>query len=159
MRYLTLSIIFLLLVGSVAATGYLIRSQPNPALLNNAGYHAYQNGDVKAAEAFFKASLALAPQYERARYNLALLYFHEGRYAEAQPLFDELLKLDPENAQYHFDGAANYVARFRQKGVATTAEFEHAIAEYELADKLSPGFPHAASNARVLRKIEQELSA
>lgn len=155
----TLFVIFcaLLLVTSAAAYNVLVQSNGDPVALNNAAYYAYHDGNMLASEAALKAAIALDPTYEKARYNLALLLFQEGKYAEAEQHFTWLIRRVPDNAQYHFDYAANYVARFRHEGRASAADFDRAISEYRLADQLSPGFPHAQKNAQVLTKIKEEL--
>ncbi len=156
-RLLLTVIVLLVLIGSVSAYTVLVQEDLTPVELNNIAYYAYHDGDYAAAEAAYLAALALDPSYEKARYNLALLLFELERYEEAHPHFAQTLALAPGNAGYHFDYAANYVAWFRQLDRASAADFDHAIAEYDLVEQLSPGFPHAAENAAVLRAIKAEF--
>ncbi|MBR9693109.1 tetratricopeptide repeat protein [Candidatus Woesearchaeota archaeon] len=150
-------IVGLILIGSVTAATYLIKSDGDPAALNNAAYYAYHEGDLERAEALYLSALALDPTYENAHYNLALLYFEQGRFDDAHEHFAYALTLDDSNPHYHFDYAANYVARFRQADEASVADFDHAIEHYMIAEALEPGFPHAQQNIDVLTQIKHEF--
>ncbi len=154
-----LLVIAALLAGSAAAAGVLIRAQSPAAGLNDAGYYAYKAGQAGAAEQLFLAAIAQDATYQRARYNLATLYFNEERYDDAAAQLETLVALAPDDARYRFDLAVNLVASMRARGTAPLAEFDRAIALYQDADRLSPGFPHATENAAVLERIRAELVA
>jgi|GEM_PF-5059187 len=147
----------LLLVGSVAAARYLIVAPRDPSALNNAAYTAHEEGQLELAEALYLSAINLDPSYELGRYNLALLYFEEEKYDKADEQFVWLLDNAEDKAAYHYDYAVNYVARFRSKGEASVEDFNHAIAHYEWADHLEPGYAHARANADALTKIRDRF--
>ncbi len=147
----------LLLAGSVAAATYLIVGPADPGALNNAAFTAYGEGRFELAEALYLSALDLDPGYELGRYNLALLYFEEGKYEKANEQFVALLNETDDKAAYHYDYAVNYVAWFRSNGEAGAEDFDKAIAQYEFADHLEPGYAHARENVDALTRIRDSL--
>jgi len=158
MKYLTMIVIGLLLAASVAATGVIIRAQTKEAGLNDVAYYAYHDGNSDAAERLYRMALAENPSYELARYNLATLLFQEGRFTEAATELETLISLDPGKAAYHYDLAVNLVEEMRQHS-AGLDQFDRAIAEYETANRLSPGFEHVNENLAVLYKFRADAQA
>jgi Flp pilus assembly protein TadD len=68
-----------------------------PDLHNYLGI-AYGNaGMVDDAVQEFEISLKINPYYLKARLNLALLYYENDRYEEAQGQLDEVLTIQPDN--------------------------------------------------------------
>jgi len=152
-------LIALIVASSVGASGVLITAQTKEAGFNDAAYYAYHAGDLDLAEQLYLAAIDEKPSYERARYNLATLYFEEGRYDEAITQLETLTTMAPNNANYKFDLAVDMVESMKGRGTVQLAEFDRAIALYHEADVLSPGFPHAAENAAVLERIRAQFLA
>jgi type IV pilus assembly protein PilF len=67
----------------LAAVKDPLYATPEKALLN-AGICSAKKGDAAAAEDFLLKALKVQPQQPQALYNLAQLYFKQGRYAEAR---------------------------------------------------------------------------
>jgi tetratricopeptide (TPR) repeat protein len=61
---------------------------------------ASRRGDSQAAERHLTACLEFAPGYAAARYDLARLLYEQQRVAEALPMIERLLAVDPGNASY-----------------------------------------------------------
>jgi tetratricopeptide (TPR) repeat protein len=61
---------------------------------------ANRRGDLALAEQRLRASLAAAPGYAAARYDLALLLYGQQRVDEALALLERLLATEPGNADY-----------------------------------------------------------
>ncbi len=87
MRFLRLPILFLMLALPVAA-------QSTWESHTRTGEYAYAVGDTARAEAEFRAALTIAqklpppdPRLEKTLGDLARLYEHEGRFAEALPMY------------------------------------------------------------------------
>lgn len=56
----------------------------NPQTLNNLGVLSLQTGDEKAAMDYFKRALERTDEYPDVHYNLAILYYRQKNYIEAQ---------------------------------------------------------------------------
>ncbi len=150
-KTVAIALLSLLVVTSVAAAGVLIVSPTKEAGLNDAAYHRYRAGDRAGAERLYLAAIAEEPSYQRARYNLATLYFEQGRNGEAIAQLEELVTLDPSAPAYHYDLAINAIARFRAGG--EESDFWLGLAHFEEAEQLSPGFAYAVENLAVLRSF------
>lgn len=155
MKYLSTILVALLVVGSVAATGVLIRAQTREAGLNDAAYFAYGDGNHAAAERLYLAALEENPSYETARYNLATLYFEQGRFDDAIAQLEALVAEDPSNPRYHYDLAVNLVENIRQNERGFD-QWGRAMDAYRTTLALDPSFPHAAENLAVMGLIAAE---
>jgi len=100
MRTLRLLIITLMLVLPVSA-------QPTWESHTRTGEYAFAIGDIDRAETEFRAALAIAqklpppdPRLEKTLGDLARLYEHEGRFAEALPMY----QLQVAAAEYRLGG-------------------------------------------------------
>jgi tetratricopeptide (TPR) repeat protein len=153
------SMVALLVISSVIATGVLIRSATLEGGFNDVGYFEYQDGELDNAEDAFLAAIDANPEYQTARYNLATLYNEQERYVEAAAHLEVLVSLDDQNPQYYFDWAANVIAELRKNGGGDMALFDAAIEAYRTADELQPGFPHALENVAVLENIKALATA
>ena len=126
----------------------------DPDLLNNLGFYERDGGDLAKAEEYWNQALAVAPNHKEVRENLAKLYNLQGRYEEAAEQLQALVESDDGNPSYHYDLAVNQVELIRGKGYDL---FDSAIAHFERADELSPGYEHAEENVGVLKKIMDNL--
>jgi len=86
-----------------------------PALYNK-GVVLYTQGDYSGAEHAFTEAVDTDPSYDRAFYSIGLLYFELLEYDKAIFYFGSSVQLQDTNANYHFDLAQSYVARFRSDG-------------------------------------------
>jgi len=154
--FVTMTVLAVLLAGVAAATGVLIVSSTKEAGYNDAAYYANQEGKNGAAERLYLLALDENPAYETARYNLATLYFQQGKFDEAIAQLEILVRQDPSNPGYHYDLAVNLIENIRQNGKGLE-QFDRAIGEYQTAESLSPGFAYAAENLAALAKIKAEF--
>jgi Flp pilus assembly protein TadD/O-antigen ligase len=67
--------------------------------LGNLGKIQYLQGDARAAEASYLRGLALQPSWSQGHFNLAAIYINTGRPALARPELQQVLNLEPGNAQ------------------------------------------------------------
>ncbi len=150
-------IALLVTTTALAASGVLFAAKTKESGYNDAAFYAYHAGNSRASEAMYLRAIEENPQYELARYNLATLYFEERRFDDAIVQLDALLSLNSEKASYHYDLAVNLVENIRQneRGIE---HFDRAIAEYEIAERLSPGFAHATENIAALKRIKAEFT-
>jgi len=157
LKLFTVVIVALLVATTaLAATGVLIKASTKESGYNDVAFYAYQDGKLKAAEAFYLRAIEENPSYELARYNLATLYFQEERFDDAIDQLEELISLNPAKASYHYDLAVNIVENIRQHETGIE-HFDRAITEYQTAEKLSPGYAHATENIAVLERIKEEF--
>jgi tetratricopeptide (TPR) repeat protein len=87
------------------------------------------------------------------RNNLAVIYYKQGKYTEAISQLRVLIQSEPDNPSYHYDLAVNLVDKFRNSQEQILADLEEALAEYEKADSLEPGYASARENIEVLKKV------
>ena len=67
------------------------------------GVAAFQRSDYEACEQHFQRALKSRPNSPTVLTNLANSYAARGRHAEAIPLLERTLRLDPKNAQAHLN--------------------------------------------------------
>jgi Flp pilus assembly protein TadD len=108
----------------------------------NRGYAAHRLNDSDRAMADYKAAIDADPKYTDPKQKLALLAVSKGENALALPLFDELVKLKPDDAQLHYDRAAALIG---------LEEYDRAIAAYDEAIRLKPNFSLAYNNRAYAR--------
>ncbi|MDD5587428.1 MAG: tetratricopeptide repeat protein, partial [Alphaproteobacteria bacterium] len=63
---------------------------------------AHQNGLLIEAEKLYRAALTETPEHPDALALLGVVLDSQGRQAEALPLIEEALRLDPRAALFHF---------------------------------------------------------
>ncbi len=98
--------------------GKLMRLQPkNQALpdrvsnaYNQQGLALLQEGNLKDAEAAFKAASKADPKATGPLSNLGVAYFRAGRAAEAAAAFQEAIDRDPDYADARFNLGLTYIA-------------------------------------------------
>jgi len=69
------------------------------------GQQALQRGDLSKAEQLFREHIKQFPNSGEALSNLAAVHARRGRYAEAVPLYDQALKVNPKLVPVHFNAA------------------------------------------------------
>lgn len=147
----------LLLVSIVLATGFIVKTS-NPDFRNDPlfykalGNELTKKGDFDKAAIAYEQSLALAEDLE-VRNNLAVIYYREARYSEAIDQLRALVAEEPGNPSYHYDLAVNLVDKFRNTDDKNLDDLYEALAEYEKASGLSPGFSNSEQNIDVLRRV------
>ena len=153
MKFVTSTLVILVLVMSVTASTELT----DPAIISNLGFYAYEKGEYMLAEKLFLKALAEDPDYERARFNLATVYYEQERYEEAGDELIVLGELNPKNVQYHYNLGVNLITNFRY-GTHDLTDFYAEITAYETAAQLDAGFAHVQDNLRVLYIIREEFN-
>jgi tetratricopeptide (TPR) repeat protein len=105
-------------------------------------------GQHAAAEALFRAVLALHSDHAQAAYNLGCVLQHQGRLAEAEAAYRHAIAAQPD-----------YVEAFCNLGVALQDErkIDDAIAAYHNAIALRPNFEMAYCNLGVALKAADRL--
>lgn len=147
----------LMLAGMALATGFLVKTS-NPDFTNDPlfykalGNELAKKGETDKAAIAYEQSLALAEDLE-VRNNLAVIYYGEARYPEAITQLRALAAAEPGNPSYHYDLAVNLVDKFRNTDDKSLDDLYEALAEYEKASQLSPGFSNSGQNIEVLRRV------
>jgi hypothetical protein len=100
------------------------------------GSEALRQGQVQAALDAFHAALRTNPDNPRALALLGLAYFRSSRFADAQPVFEQLVKLVPGDASHRLNLGLVHLK---------LGEAELAIAELEVSRDLDPSQGRAAS--------------
>lgn len=94
MRYLILALITVLAVGLVACGGKSDSDKASDAL--NTGLQAHLAGDLTAAAAAYRETLALDPQNKYAYFNLGLIDQTNGNSQGAESNYRTALGIDPD---------------------------------------------------------------
>ena len=81
------------------------------------GIELYEQSKFSEAEKLFKKALDIMPDSEDIMYNLALTYFEQGKYKEAQGTMKNMQKLD----------CSELIGELRKKGVVFDKPAEHKI--------------------------------
>ena len=92
--------LLLILILSVSTTAHRRQDETRWKAQTGAGYQAYQQGRFSEAEHFLAAAVREAekfgpqdPRLGASLYSLALLYQAQGKYAEAEPLYERALAI------------------------------------------------------------------
>ncbi len=144
-------------VFSVNAAGY----QVQPARWHLARAVAYERGgDVAAAEAAYRATMALAPDLELGPLRLAVLLAKQDRVAEALPLFEQALAMKPGDPAIRFNLGLSLAVLGRPAEAVphfeavVAADPGHADAHQNLAEALQQtGDPDRAAEHRRLAAL------
>ncbi|MEP6703548.1 MAG: tetratricopeptide repeat protein [Acidobacteriota bacterium] len=75
--------------------------------------------------AAYRETVAIAPEYAPAWFDLGVISYNRGDYANAEKAYKEAIRIDPDNYQAH----ANLASTYRQ-----VERFAEANAEYKLAE-------------------------
>ena len=97
------------------------------------GRIAHQRGQLDAAAAEFEEVLRAVPDYRAARADYARTLIEQQRHAQAQQQLDELLGLEPDNADYLVLSATIH---------AGLGQHERAITTYQRVLAGAPGWVH-----------------
>jgi len=103
------------LKGTAAA----LAKVPKPARdLYIKGTEAASKGQNKEAAEFFNQAISLYPQFPQAMGELGMAYMKLNKYDKAAEIFEQLLKLNPNDATVHM----NYGIALNNVGIALQAE-------------------------------------
>src|SRR5258706_4511110 len=78
----------------------MIQIAPAPDTLLQAAFRFFEAADFEAAEAYCRRALAAAPANVDALTMLGIIQLTQLRYAEAEPVFEQLLQLRPDEPAY-----------------------------------------------------------
>lgn len=122
--------------GEVTSETITVRSpgQEDPAHWTGLGIDAFQNGRYSDAVAHFLHALALAPDYEYARFNLGRALLRDGRAQEALTVLTSYLETHAEDLD-----------AWRSVGTAALVNQEYARAESAFRTVLGSGARDAAA--------------
>lgn len=133
-------------MGDSAESAYLksISLEDSALARHNLGIIYSDLGLYAEAEEQFRAAVLLDPDYAMARKSLAVLLFESGRFRDATDSFRAQAQLE-ESAQAYFDlGVALVKSVMAESG--TIEDLLEARSSFAAAERISPGYPHAASN-------------
>lgn len=125
----------------------------------NLGVSFYYNKDLQQAISFLKKSIEIKNDYAKAHYSIGLAYYELKDFDNAIVNLLTFTQLEPENPNAHFDLAVAYADRFRKKELSQNIasddlnDLKEALKHYLKAEDLKPGFPHALSNAEIIKDI------
>ncbi len=138
--------------ASLDAFSSSVDAQDNPSARYNLGVVNNELGNHETSEENLRKAIELDPGNAKWRNGLAVFLFEHGRLAEAAEQFRIVIQLEPKNAQAHFDLGVSLADNVRN-GLGTVGDLLEAREHFMVAERLSPGYPHAASNAEVLSQI------
>lgn len=150
-------IMIIALAAVVIGTRVLVKSQNKDSkkdleFYKELGNYFAERDDYANAAAAYESAILMGED-EDVRNNLAVIYYNQGKYSEAISQLRILIRSEPNNPSYHYDLAINLVDRFRNSQEQSLADLEEALSEYEMTEKLSPGYSHAKDNIEVLKKV------
>jgi len=150
-------ILTIILASLALGTKLIVRTnnkdfQKDPEFYKSLGNHRLGKSDYVNAINAYETSLLLGEDAD-VRNNLAIIYHDQGEYTKALNQLRALINLKPENPSYHYDLAINLVDRFRNTAEQNQADLEEALAEFEKANTLQPGYSHSRENIDVLKRI------
>jgi Flp pilus assembly protein TadD len=126
----------------------------SPEALTRDGMSAHQRGDLEAAEALYRRSLALAPEFPTALHYLGVIQYQRNRIDEALPLLDRAVELLPQEPEFHNN---------RGLALAAAQRDAEAIAAYRSALERKPDHAGAWNNLglslQVTGDVEGALAA
>jgi len=154
---ITSIITLIVLAGIVLGTSIIVKTN-NPEFEQDASFYKAlgdyfaEHQETSKAISMYEQSLSLGKDLDVTN-NLAVLYHTTGNYKKAIEQVEELVEAKPENPSYHYDLAVNLVARFRNTEDKQMEDLYLALEEYELAERLEPGYENAKQNAEVIRQV------
>lgn len=116
------------------------------------GNYFTEQGEIEEAIIAYEKSLVYAEDTE-VRNNLAILYHEQGKYTKAIEHLRKLTQQNPDNPSSHYDLAVNLVDKFRNTQEQSLQDLLDALAEYQKAEELMPGYANAKENVEVLKKV------
>jgi tetratricopeptide (TPR) repeat protein len=114
---------------------------------NNIAFSYTQKKDFAKAEEAYKKSIEVKPDDAAAYVGLAGIYFNTGKAADAKPLVEKAVSIDPSNADAHYIYGMTLVA---ENPAAAKAQFEEFV-------KLAPTAPNAAIAKQLISELEKQV--
>jgi tetratricopeptide (TPR) repeat protein len=114
---------------------------------NNIAYSYTAKKDYANAEEAYKKSMEVKPDDAASYVGLAGIYFNTGKAAEAKPLVEKAVSIDPSNADAHYIYGMTLVAENPAK----------AKSEFEEFMKLAPTAPNAAIAKSLITELEKQI--
>jgi tetratricopeptide (TPR) repeat protein len=114
---------------------------------NNIAFSYTAKKDYGQAEEAYKKSMEVKPDDAASYVGLAGIYFNTGKAAEAKPLVEKAVSLDPSNADAHYIYGMTLVSESPAKA---KTEFEEFV-------KLAPTAPNAAIAKSLIAELEKQI--
>ena len=114
---------------------------------NNIAFSYGAKKDYANAEAAYKKSMEVKPDDAAAYVGLAGIYFNTGKAADAKPLVEKAVTIDPSNADAHYIYGMTLVSENPAK----------AKAEFEQFVKLAPTAPNAAIANSLIAELAKQV--
>ncbi len=114
---------------------------------NNIAFSYSSKKDFANAETAYKKSIEVKPDDAAAYVGLAGIYFNTGKAAEAKPLVEKAVSIDPSNPDAHYIYGMTLVAENPAKA---KAEFDEFL-------KLAPTSPNAAIAKSIVTELEKQI--
>jgi tetratricopeptide (TPR) repeat protein len=131
---------------------------------HNKGVVLHDMGKRGDAIVSFETATRADDAYAKAHYSLALAYYKIKEYEGALQELEHVIRLEPHNANAHFDLGVIHIEKFRMKestgtvAVGDLDDLRKGLAAYQQAIALEPQFPHAAQNAAIVEEVLKEYS-
>ncbi|HUR34327.1 MAG TPA: tetratricopeptide repeat protein [Vicinamibacterales bacterium] len=114
---------------------------------NNIAFSYTAKKDYAQAETAYKKSIEVKPEDAAAYVGLAGIYFNTGKAADAKPLVEKAVSIDPANPDAHYILGMTLVAENPAKA---KTEFEEFV-------KLAPTAPNAAIAKSLIAELEKQI--
>ncbi len=116
---------------------------------NNIAFSYTAKKDYANAETAYKKSMEVKPDDAAAYVGLAGIYFNTGKAADAKPLVEKAVSMDPSNADAHYI--------YGMTLVSDPANAAKAKAEFEQFVKLAPTAPNAAIANSLITELAKQI--
>lgn len=114
---------------------------------NNIAFSYTAKKDMANAEGAYKKSIEVKPDDAAAYVGLAGIYFNSGKAADAKPLVEKAVSIDPSNADAHYIFGMTLVSEDPAKAKTHFEEFV----------KLAPTAPNAAIAKSLITELEKQI--
>jgi tetratricopeptide (TPR) repeat protein len=114
---------------------------------NNIAFSYAALKDFAKAEEAYKKSMEVKPDDAAAYVGLAGIYFNTGKAADAKPLVEKAVTIDPSNADAHYIYGMTLVA---ENPAQAKAQFEEFL-------KLAPTAPNAAIAKQLITELDKQI--
>jgi Flp pilus assembly protein TadD len=125
-------------------------AKEDPDFYISLGDFFIEDGHTEKAIGAYKQALKLDPKNENVLNNLAVILHRQEDFVSAINYLRTLVELHPEKATYNYDLAINIATNY---WYTSEGSLNEAIAYFEEAEFLEPGYKQAVQNVDVLKEV------
>lgn len=154
-KKIVIPVILTVILSGMVFGGLLLKTtnknfMEDPLFYKSLAQELVKQEDWAKAAAAYEEYLFMQDDFA-ARSNLAVIYNTLRDYESAVFHLRLLIQQAPEKAEYHYDLAVNLVDVYRTGG--SPELLLEGLAEYKIAENLTPGYANAAQNIETIENI------